>query len=269
MANLKIQFFDGFTSEVTPVSDLAVEAPPLAKYSLSTGSALTFTGTYYTCPFDTSDIQDTGYSNSSGVVTVTEAGRYRINAEIVINNTTNVLERIDGYIQIYKNGTTEIYSAPISSYINISDGDRFPCSNVFELVANDTIEIRFKIDDYWGSSFNPEFDTSSYLIMAREQGVKGDTGSAVSVNTKTASFTAVDGETYLVDTTSGAVSVTLPSPALNTAIWIKDTGNAATNNITLLRSASESIEGVASDKVLSTAYGSYKIISDGTDWYLL
>lgn len=180
MSSRRIEFFDGFTSETTPTTEVAQgpigTALPLlqAKYTLGTASALTFTGTYYTLPLNTTEFQDTGYSNASGVITVTEAGRYNINARAVIG--TAVLERIDGYIQIYKNGTTVVYSCPITSYMNLSDGNAFNINNVLTLAANDTIQIRVQIDSHWGASFDPVFSTASYVVIKRDEGLKGDTG---------------------------------------------------------------------------------------------
>src|SRR5210317_847281 len=65
---------------------------------------------------------------------------------------------------------------------------------------------------------------------------------------KTASFTAVSGNGYFVNTTSGAVTVTLPaSPSGGDIMAVKDyTGTFATNNLTIGRNGSN-IRGSASD----------------------
>jgi hypothetical protein len=80
---------------------------------------------------------------------------------------------------------------------------------------------------------------------------------------------AVLGTTYFVNTGS-AVAITLPAPVANGFIIVKDViGTAATNNITLVRHASENIEGVAATKILQTSWGSWTVLSDGTNWYLV
>ena len=68
---------------------------------------------------------------------------------------------------------------------------------------------------------------------------------------KTASFTAVSGEGYFVDTTSSAITVTLPaSPSGGAIVSVKDYAQTfATNNCTIARNSSN-IEGVASDVTL-------------------
>jgi len=70
---------------------------------------------------------------------------------------------------------------------------------------------------------------------------------------KTAGFTAVSGNGYFVNTTSGAVTVTLPAtPSAGDIVGIKDYANTAdTNNITIARNGSN-IQGTANDFVIDT-----------------
>jgi hypothetical protein len=70
---------------------------------------------------------------------------------------------------------------------------------------------------------------------------------------KTAGFTAVAGNGYFVNTTSGAITVTLPAtPSVGDFVGIKDYANTAdTNNITIARNGSN-IQGTANDFIIST-----------------
>jgi len=70
---------------------------------------------------------------------------------------------------------------------------------------------------------------------------------------KTASFTAVSGNGYFVNTTSGAITVTLPAtPSANDIVAVADyAGTASTNNITIARNGSP-IEGSTIDGLIST-----------------
>jgi len=65
---------------------------------------------------------------------------------------------------------------------------------------------------------------------------------------KTASFTAVNGEGYFVDTNGGAITATLPaSPSAGNIVYIKDyQGTFGTNKCTVARNSSN-IRGAASD----------------------
>jgi hypothetical protein len=71
---------------------------------------------------------------------------------------------------------------------------------------------------------------------------------------KTTGFTAVAGEGYFVNTTSGAITATLPAtPTVGDLVGIKDyAGTAATNNITLARNGSN-IQGTANDFLINVA----------------
>jgi hypothetical protein len=67
------------------------------------------------------------------------------------------------------------------------------------------------------------------------------------------STTVVAGGNYMVDSTSGAVTITLPaSPSLGDTIKIVDaTGNIATNNLTV-SPGSEKIKGVSGNQIFTT-----------------
>ena len=78
---------------------------------------------------------------------------------------------------------------------------------------------------------------------------------------KTTGFTAVSGNGYFVNTTSGAITVTLPaSPSAGDIVGITDyAGTAATNNITIARNSSK-IEGTTENAVISTNRDSITLI---------
>ena len=84
---------------------------------------------------------------------------------------------------------------------------------------------------------------------------------------KTSPFTAVSGDGYFVNTTSGAVTVTLPaSPSAGDIVSVADyTGTAATNKITLGRNSSK-INGACSDFDIEQNDSSVTLIYvDGTE----
>jgi len=78
---------------------------------------------------------------------------------------------------------------------------------------------------------------------------------------KTAGFTAVSGNGYFVNTTSGAITVTLPAtPSAGDIVAVQDyAGTWATNNVTLGRNGSN-IGGVAVDATLSTSEQSITLV---------
>ena len=95
-------------------------------------------------------------------------------------------------------------------------------------------------------------DTVTLAAGATQSGF-GRTGTVDwDTTAKTASFTAVSGNGYFVNTTSGAITVTLPaSPSAGNIVAISDyAGTADTNNITIGRNGSN-INGTAADETIS------------------
>lgn len=89
------------------------------------------------------------------------------------------------------------------------------------------------------------------------------------VNSVSTNTNAVNGETYLVDSSGGTVQITLPAPSANAFVKIKDSGFAAnTFNITVARNASEEIEGVAGNYIIDSNGETKIFVSDGTDWFI-
>ena len=91
------------------------------------------------------------------------------------------------------------------------------------------------------------------------------------VAVKTSDFTAVAGEGYFVNTTSGAVAVTLPtSPSLGDEVSVVDyAGTADTNNITISRN-SHKIQGDAADLTISVERAAFTLVYvDATQGWLL
>jgi len=70
---------------------------------------------------------------------------------------------------------------------------------------------------------------------------------------KTASFTAVSGVGYFVNTTSGAITVTLPAGSAGSIVSLKDYANTwNTNNVTLTPNGTDKINGRNASAILET-----------------
>ena len=88
---------------------------------------------------------------------------------------------------------------------------------------------------------------------------------------KTTAFTAVAGEGYFINTTSGAITMTLPaSPTLGDEVsFIDYAGTFDTNNLTIGRN-SENIQGSAADLTVSVERAANTLVyTDGTQGWLL
>lgn len=92
------------------------------------------------------------------------------------------------------------------------------------------------------------------------------------LSTKTSNYTILSTDSViLVDSSGGAFNLTLPSPSgMSGKIYriVDSTGNLGTNNVTLVRAASEKISGIAASRILQTDWGGWNLVTDGTDWYL-
>jgi len=78
---------------------------------------------------------------------------------------------------------------------------------------------------------------------------------------KTAAFTAVSGRGYFVDTTSTAITITLPaSPSTGDIVAFKDyAGTFSTNNLTIGRNGSN-LDGASSNKAINTNHTSMSLV---------
>lgn len=87
-----------------------------------------------------------------------------------------------------------------------------------------------------------------------------------SSTTTSSNYTASNYEAVLADASSGAVTVTLPSPSNNSLITIKKTDSS--NTVTVDTSGSQTIDGNSS-KDLQYQYEALEVMSDGSNWYIV
>src|SRR5210317_1469077 len=115
-----------------------------------------------------------------------------------------------------------------------------------------------------GTIENASLSNSTITINGTSISLGGSSSVGVDVNwqsVQTTGFTAVAGNGYFVDTTSGAITVTLPASAsLGDQIAIKDyAGTFASNNLTIGRNG-HNIQGVANNSLISTNRASLLLV---------
>jgi len=129
--------------------------------------------------------------------------------------------------------------------------------------------------------------TTSYTLTmpgavatAAGQALKSTTGGVLSWGTAGTAWqaistsgdspiTAVAGNGYIINTSGGAITLTLPgSPALGDQVSFIDYGSAATNNITIARNG-KSIQGAAADLTIALDRAASTLVYDGSAGWLL
>jgi hypothetical protein len=111
---------------------------------------------------------------------------------------------------------------------------------------------------------NAKLSNSTITINGTTISLGGSSSIGVDFNwqtVKTAAFNAVAGEGYFINTTSGVITVTLPTSAsIGDQIAIKDyAGTFATNNLTIARNG-HNIQGVANNSLISTNRASLVLV---------
>jgi hypothetical protein len=87
---------------------------------------------------------------------------------------------------------------------------------------------------------------------------------------QTADFTAENGKMYPINPAGATLNIQLPAPSASIHIVVKDlSGDLLNKTVTIVRNGTESIDGQASNLVLSSDFESATLLSDGVDWYLI
>jgi hypothetical protein len=95
----------------------------------------------------------------------------------------------------------------------------------------------------------------------------GDLAAGIAYTKHTSNLTAVNRQGVIADTSGGAFTVTLPaSPTVGDQVHIADGANWSTNNLTVGRNG-QTIEGSASNLVLSVSGAQVTFIFDGVTWH--
>lgn len=141
---------------------------------------------------------------------------------------------------------------------------------LFSTVANGstTLTERMRIDNDGKVAINTTTLNATFTVNG-SVAFKSIHAQAGTANVITATIT----DHYIgVDTSSAAKTVTLPSPTSAGAgfmLMVKDeSGAAGVRFITINPNASEKIDG-ASSLVINTNYGAVKLITNGTNWFVL
>ena len=233
-------------------TNLELRPKGTGEVQIGTGSAtatLTSSGAY--------DLTlDTNGGTNSGTITITDGANGAITAtpngtgEVVVGGNTN-----PGTLVLNCESNShgiKLQSPPHSS--SQSYTLKFPTGNV-------TADRFLKVASITGSGTT----AVGQLSFAEVSG--GTSWQAV----KTSSFTAVAGEGYFVNTTSGVITMTLPAGTIGDEIvFIDYAGTFDSNTFTIAADGSEKINGSTADLTVSVERAANTLVyTDGTQGWLL
>ncbi len=184
------------------------------------------------------------------------AGQYGLQ----ITNTVVSLNGAVGNLQIATTSNSIVsYIIPAFKTVNVTGA--FTFDSIDSLLTS----WKYNINGTNILSIGQNADTTNALITS---------GAALQIAART-----ITGATYTVDgygpdqailvNRASPATITLPSPRAGRRLLIKDSsGNASTNNISILHHSSDLIDGYSSF-TLATNYGSIELVADGTNWSIL
>lgn len=113
-------------------------------------------------------------------------------------------------------------------------------------------------------------DNDTINVGSGTQIINGNPSPVTVTNVTTSTYTALATDYLLcVDTATNAVTITLPTGILGTVYMVKDcSGDANTNNITVVGTGGQLVDGASAASV-NSPYGSIQLIFNGVEWSIV
>jgi hypothetical protein len=229
-------------------------------------------------------VQTTALTFSNGLVSNGKNAVIKFTGTITGNQTVTIPDSIEK-VYVIENGTVGAFSVEFKTvsgtgvtFAAADKGQKFLYSNGTNVVdialasppGGSDKQIQFNDNGAFGGITMGT--TGQVLTTDGTTASFGDiSGGASWQAVKTTGFTAVAGEGYFINTTSGAITMTLPtSPSLGDFVSVIDyAGTFDTNNLTVGRN-SQPIQGVAADLTVATERAGFTLVyTDGTQGWLL
>jgi hypothetical protein len=227
--------------------------------------------------------QTTALAVTDGTISNGRNAVIKFTGTITGNQIVTIPDSIEK-IYVFENGTSGAFTVQVKTvsgtgptFTAVNKGQKFVYAN-----GTDVIDIELGVPG--GSDKQIQFNdngafggitmgtTGQVLTTDGTTASFGDiSGGASWQAVKTTGFTAVAGEGYFINTTSGAITMTLPtSPSLGDFVSVIDyAGTFDTNNLTVGRN-SQPIQGVAADLTVATERAGFTLVyTDGTQGWLL
>jgi hypothetical protein len=185
-----------------------------------------------------------------------------------------VISRLTGYIK--GNGTSALTASatvPIGEVAVATANRIIQSSGGVATVAAAITSSRALISDANGI---PTHSSVTSTELGYVSGVSSAIQTQINAKASNFSIVAVSGDVTLTAnaihlvSSAAARNLTLPAHSAGQRLYIKDsTGSCETNNFTLIRTGGGNIDGLASSRILQTNWGSWHLVDDGTDWFIV
>ena len=213
---------------------------------------------------------------TDGSITAAKIGGDAVNGSKIADDSIDSEHYVDGSIDTAHIGDNQVTVGKLASTLDLSSNtvtlpSSFTTNSGSQTLTNKTISGASNTLSNIGNSAL----TNSSITLNGVTINLGDTTSIAAGTdwqaVKTSSFTAVASEGYFINTTSGAITMTLPaSPSIGDEVSVIDyAGTFDTNNLTVGRN-SKNIQGSAADLTVSTERAGFTLVYvDGTQGWLL
>ena len=205
-------------------------------------------------------------NSASNTITITESNISDLGSYITASSTNTLTNKT---INSASNTITitESNISDLGSYITASSSDTLT-NKTFDANGTGNSLTNIEVADLASGVLDTDLTSVSASddTLASAKAIKtyvdNNAGGGTDWQTeKTASFTAVAGEGYFVNTTSGVITATLPSsPSLGDEVTLVDAaGTFDTNNLTVGRNG-ENIQGTAADLTVSVERAGFTLV---------
>lgn len=169
-------------------------------------------------------------------------------------------------------GVASAGGSTVSSRLNRGTTAQF-ASMVWDTAGTDEWSIQLRNDSTNDLHIRDNVNGRNHINLLQSSGITQlAAGFAKALTTKSNNYTATNQDhNILVDGTINTITITLPTAVTlaGQEFLIKDwKGQSATRNITIATTSAQTIDG-ASTKVISSNYGSVRVVSDGANWSII
>jgi hypothetical protein len=246
------------------VEIIAFSGTTLLQVAELTLDRFTYTATASQTTFSGADDNTNTLAYTSGNIDVYLNGILLDESEYTATNGTSIVldssAALNDIVKIHAYTTSSAGDLTISGALTL--GSTQLTATAAELNLLDSVSRGSLIyGDTSGNSASLAVGPANYVLTSDGTDIAWQVSSNAKFVEKTANYTLIAGDKIIVDTSSSALTMTLPaSPTLGDEVSIIDgAGNAATNNITISRNGSN-IEGTADDLTLDVDAAAFSLV---------